>query len=302
VLPTAHPRVRAAVLDAMSAGPISALLAYAESEPGDWLARRAVQSALRLDRAGLPALAHHHRAPFRAAAAAELRRRAAWSEADLDPNDADDEVAWTALVARRRRGEERPKVLDRGLFLAAQSSRPVQVDGPDDLESIRALDDQRPEHILLVVSALTTLDEELALLAAIGRLAASSLDVATEALVDATRHPLEGVRAAATRALDGRTGARVWDAYRHRARYSPDPDVRESVVWTIGRRNEPEGLDLLVDWADVGDLQEAAAEALLARVKRSVRFRTPAVRAALDRLAAGTEKASHYAHEALARF
>lgn len=249
----------------------------------------------------------------------------AWRERLEEASQAmDPEVAWVAVV--RLSAERDPGTA--GLledasehsspFVRAQAARGLAalglapaVDVPglwrDDvplrLEEVRALDDGVAADVERAAQALTLASAPDALLAAVGRLAASDLPLATQALVDGTHHPLPPVRGACVRALDGRSGQAVWSAYDQRVQHDPDPAQRTGVVWTVSRRRELEALPWIVRWTGSEEeaVRRAAVEGLAVRVRRTSRSRTQDVRSALQ-AAADDPDLAEVAAQALARF
>ena len=212
----------------------------------------------------------------------------------------------------------------RGLRLHGLSA-PVEIRGldeavPVDLDGVRALDDQDPADVRIAALALLHSTDDHALQAAIGRLAAApealpgagSLgldavkdDLALSAIVAGCAHPLPAIQRIATRALDGHAGPAVWQAYTDRMDAESDPEERARVAWTVARRREHAALPLLVAWADDPDpvVVHAAVEGLRARVRKTARSRTDAVREVLLRRLQDAEDATRaLAAEALGRF
>lgn len=315
-----EPGVRAAVLDVLEAMPeaTGVLEERLDDEPAPWLQRRLARALLAREPGRAPVLALDARGPVRAAA---LTARPEVSR----PEHLDDvlpEVAWWAAVSRVRAPDPawaealRAASGHRDAFVGAQIVRAlraigVAVDGPDldrvplDLEGVRALDDRRVEDVQRAALCLGFADAEPALLGALGRLAASSEDIATEAIVKATRHPVEGVARTAVRALDGRVGAAVWQAYADRVARAPDPELQVDAVWTVARRREPEAQELVVRWASgaSGPVREAAVDGLLARVQKTRQARDAAARDVLvRRLVDGSVRERRDAARALGRF
>jgi len=245
-----------------------------------------------------------------------------WSERlEAAVQHGDAEVAWRAVVHLGHAGDLGVGgVLEEALehdspFVRAQAARAlvrlglvptVEIPGlwredvPLDLAGVRALDDTVPHDVERAALALGLAEDVDALLAAVGRLAASDTEAATTALLGGTDHPVPTVRAAALRALDGRTGEAVWRAYDRRVRLDPDPAVRTGAVWTVTRRRELEALPWIIRWADHDDpaIHVAAVEGLAVRVRRTARSRTAQVRAALERARDRGEAAARQAVEA----
>lgn len=339
-LDAADPRVRAVVIEAAALLPeaTSALAERVEVEDRSWLRRALVRvvgprdphrALAWIDDPDSSVRAEALRAAPRDSAASE---RAALVLRAVDPTALEVacarfvamEIAWhacTILAASPIEGAV-PELLRLCLatdpFVAAQAAQALfaagrEVERPDlrlgdpavptDLAGLRQLRDDVAADLELAEVVLLRTSDPLVLRAALGRLAGSSRT--TPALAKALAHPLDEVRKLALTSLDRRQSAQVWSAYLHMEEVEPEPDLREALLWTLGRRSEPESLAPLVAAAHrpSSASREIAVEALLARVKRSGRARIPSTAEALiARLGDGTERERLHAAEALGRF
>jgi len=329
VLATGSDTARDAALEALgtASGEVGAVaLAAAATQAHPWRTRRLVALAAQKG-ADVGALWD----PDRPAVAAVVLQSlpspvpAGWRDRLESACEAEDsEVAWVAVVRLAAESDlGAAGVLEDACahaspFVRAQAARGLvalgltpAVDVPglwrDDiplvLDRVRALDDSAPDDVERAALALGLAVATDALLAAVGRLAASELAVATDALVDGTDHPLPSVRAACVRALDGRTGEAVWGAYDRRVHHDPDPAQRTGAVWTVSRRRELDALPWIVRWAQATEpaVRRAAVEGLAVRVRRTARSRTRDVYDALMK-ARQEPDLQPIAEEALARF
>lgn len=175
---------------------------------------------------------------------------------------------------------------------------------PADLAELDALDGRQPADLARAALALRLGRSPTYLRAALGRVAQAG-DAADALVAAALRHPLPAVRQIALTALDRRKSAAVWQAYEHAVTSEPEPVVRQAILWTLGRRSEPETLGPLVRVAMAGpdDSRQAAVEALLARARKSGRARTlPVEDALIARLDEGLPAERLASAEALGRF
>ncbi|MFK7929884.1 MAG: HEAT repeat domain-containing protein [Myxococcota bacterium] len=191
----------------------------------------------------------------------------------------------------------------RGLAPAADVPGLWQDDVPRSLDEVRSLDDADPADVARAALCLGLACQIDALIAAVGRLAASSLPVATQALSAGAAHPVPKIRAAAVKGLSGKSGALVWAAYEDRVRLDPDPRLRQQIIWSLGRRREPEAVDALVRWfgMDLGP-KSAITEALCARVRKASSARSPEVRRVLEAVVASGGPSAELAKQGLSRF